>query len=141
MSVPTSTSAAVLAPSQPIDPDTAIPVQGPDLSTPLSRFADVVKTNEWPESFGAGLIGSCTNSSYTDMTRAESLVKQFSAEGLEAFVEKISLPGGQTIYRVRVGPYAEHLEAQEIAQEIVTKTGLRPLILPAPAQPNTDDPS
>lgn len=41
----------------------------PDLSTPLSQFKDAVKINEWPESFGAGLIGSCTNSSYQDMTR------------------------------------------------------------------------
>jgi len=79
--------------------------------------------------------------SFRERERADSMVKQFSAEGLEAFVEKTPLPGGQTIYRVRVGPYAERLEAQEIAQEIINKTGLRPLILPAPAQPSTDDPS
>jgi D-alanyl-D-alanine carboxypeptidase len=79
--------------------------------------------------------------SFRERERAESLVKQFSANGLEAFVEKIPLTGGQTVYRVRVGPYAELLEAQEIAQEISTKSGLRPLILPAPAQQSTDDPS
>jgi D-alanyl-D-alanine carboxypeptidase len=79
--------------------------------------------------------------SFRERERAESLVKQFSADGLESFVETIPFPGGQTIYRVRVGPYAERLEAQEIAQEIINKTGLRPLILPAPAQPSTDDPS
>ena len=39
----------------------------PDLSTPLSAFKNAVKTNEWPETFGAGLIGSCTNSSYAGM--------------------------------------------------------------------------
>lgn len=55
----------------------------PDLSTPLSSFKSAVKTNEWPETFGAGLIGSCTNSSYADMTRAESLVRQASAAGLK----------------------------------------------------------
>src|ERR1051326_4492558 len=48
----------------------------PDLSTPLSKFSEAVKKNDWPETFGAGLIGSCTNSSYQDMTRAEDLVKQ-----------------------------------------------------------------
>ncbi|KAL9115571.1 MAG: hypothetical protein Q9187_007274, partial [Circinaria calcarea] len=45
----------------------------PDLSTPLSLFKKAVETNQWPEAFGAGLIGSCTNSSYQDMTRAEDL--------------------------------------------------------------------
>lgn len=79
--------------------------------------------------------------SFRERDRAESLVKQFSADGLESFVETIPSPGSQTIYRVRVGPYAERLEAQEIAQEIINKTGLRPLILPAPAQPSIDDPS
>jgi cell division protein FtsN len=69
-------------------------------------------------------------------------VKQFSADGFEAFVETISLTGGQTTYRVRVGPYAELLEAQEIAQEILHKSDLRVLILPAPAaRQTTDNPS
>ena len=63
--------------------------------------------------------------SFRERDRAESLVKQFSADGFEAFVEKIALTGGQTIYRVRVGPYAERLEAQEIAQEILNKSGLQ----------------
>ena len=54
----------------------------PDLSTPISKFADLVKEKSWPETFSSGLIGSCTNSSYADMTRAEDLVKQASAAGL-----------------------------------------------------------
>jgi serine-type D-Ala-D-Ala carboxypeptidase (penicillin-binding protein 5/6) len=79
---------------------------------------------------------------FREQERAESLLKQFSANGLEAFVEKISLAGGQTAYRVRVGPYAELIEAQEIAQEILNKNGLKVLILPAPAAPQSaDDPS
>jgi D-alanyl-D-alanine carboxypeptidase len=77
--------------------------------------------------------------SFRERDRAESLVKQFSADGFEAFVETISLTGGQTTYRVRVGPYAELLEAQEIAQEILHKSGLRVLILPAPAARQTAD--
>ena len=79
---------------------------------------------------------------FRERGRAESLIKQFSANGFEAFVEQTSLTGGQTAYRVRVGPYAELLEAQEIAQEIQDKSGLRVLIVPAPARQETqDDPS
>ncbi|KAF2156484.1 mitochondrial aconitate hydratase [Myriangium duriaei CBS 260.36] len=69
----------------------------PDLSTPLSKFSDMVKTNEWPETFGAGLIGSCTNSSYQDMTRAESLVKQAQAAGLKPKADFFITPGSEQI--------------------------------------------
>ncbi|KAL8670259.1 MAG: hypothetical protein Q9168_005195 [Polycauliona sp. 1 TL-2023] len=69
----------------------------PDLSTPLSQFKDAVKINEWPESFGAGLIGSCTNSSYEDMTRAEDLVKQASAVGLQPRADFFITPGSEQI--------------------------------------------
>ncbi|KAF4548035.1 Aconitate hydratase-like protein 2 [Elsinoe fawcettii] len=69
----------------------------PDLSTPLSKFSDLVKANEWPETFGAGLIGSCTNSSYQDMTRAESLVKQASAAGLKPKADFFITPGSEQI--------------------------------------------
>ena len=80
--------------------------------------------------------------SFRERDRAETLLKQFSENGFEAFVEKISLTESQTSYRVRVGPYAELLEAQEIAQEILNKSGLRALILPAPTQQeNSDNPS
>lgn len=69
----------------------------PDLSTPLSQFKDAVKVNGWPERFGAGLIGSCTNSSYQDMTRAEDLVKQASAAGLEPKADFFITPGSEQI--------------------------------------------
>ncbi len=69
----------------------------PDLSTPLSLFKDAVKANEWPETFGAGLIGSCTNSSYADMTRAESLVRQASAAGLQPKADFFITPGSEQI--------------------------------------------
>ncbi|KAL9604972.1 MAG: hypothetical protein Q9219_000160 [cf. Caloplaca sp. 3 TL-2023] len=69
----------------------------PDLSTPLSQFKNAVKTNSWPESFGAGLIGSCTNSSYQDMTRAEDLVKQASAAGIQPKVDFFITPGSEQI--------------------------------------------
>ena len=69
----------------------------PDLSTPLSMFKSAVKANRWPESFGAGLIGSCTNSSYQDMTRAEDLVKQASAAGLKPKADFFVTPGSEQI--------------------------------------------
>ncbi len=69
----------------------------PDLSTPLSTFKDAVRVNNWPENFGAGLIGSCTNSSYQDMTRAEDLVKQASAAGLTPKSDFFITPGSEQI--------------------------------------------
>ncbi|HML86392.1 MAG TPA: aconitase family protein, partial [Bacteroidales bacterium] len=47
----------------------------PDLATPLSKFAEEVKKNKWPAVLSAGLIGSCTNSSYEDISRAASVAK------------------------------------------------------------------
>lgn len=69
----------------------------PDLSVPLSKFADTVREKDWPETFGAGLIGSCTNSSYEDMTRAEDLVKQASAAGLKPKSDFFITPGSEQI--------------------------------------------
>merc|ERR1712093_469522 len=47
----------------------------PDLATPISKFKDAVKENKWPQELKVGLIGSCTNSSYEDMTRAASIAQ------------------------------------------------------------------
>ena len=48
----------------------------PDLSTPVSEIGDKAKENDWPLKVDWGLIGSCTNSSYEDLTRAASIAKQ-----------------------------------------------------------------
>jgi homoaconitase len=69
----------------------------PDLSTPLSKFKEAVEINKWPATFGAGLIGSCTNSSYEDMTRAEDLVKQAHAAGLKPKSDFFITPGSEQI--------------------------------------------
>ncbi|RMZ87993.1 hypothetical protein DV736_g4783, partial [Chaetothyriales sp. CBS 134916] len=69
----------------------------PDLSTPLSKFKDAVKSNNWPATLSAGLIGSCTNSSYEDMTRAEDLVKQAQAAGLQPKADFFITPGSEQI--------------------------------------------
>ncbi|KIW52809.1 aconitate hydratase, mitochondrial [Exophiala xenobiotica] len=69
----------------------------PDLSTPLSKFREAVKTNKWPDTFSAGLIGSCTNSSFEDMTRAEDLVKQAQAAGLKPRSDFFITPGSEQV--------------------------------------------
>ncbi|KAB8606218.1 hypothetical protein FH972_025849 [Carpinus fangiana] len=69
----------------------------PDFSVPLSKFKEQVQANNWPETFGAGLIGSCTNSSYEDMTRSESLVKQAKAAGLKPKADFFVTPGSEQI--------------------------------------------
>lgn len=69
----------------------------PDLSTPLSKFKEVAKENEWPARLSAGLIGSCTNSSYQDMLRAESLVTQAEVVGLKPKVDFFVTPGSEQI--------------------------------------------
>lgn len=69
----------------------------PDLSTPLSKFKSVVEEKGWPATFGAGLIGSCTNSSYQDMTRSEDIVKQASAAGLKPKADFFITPGSEQI--------------------------------------------
>jgi aconitate hydratase len=69
----------------------------PDLAHPLSEFADAVKANGWPEELTAGLIGSCTNSSYEDMARSVSLCKQAAAHGVKADIPFTITPGSEQI--------------------------------------------
>ncbi|KAL4896925.1 hypothetical protein BDV59DRAFT_190829 [Aspergillus ambiguus] len=65
----------------------------PDLSTPLSKFRAAVKENDWPETLTAGLIGSCTNSSFEDMGRAASLAQQAIGAGLTPKMPLLISPG------------------------------------------------
>ena len=53
----------------------------PDLATPLSQFADACRKNGWPTNLKASLIGSCTNSSYEDLTRSASVARQALSAG------------------------------------------------------------
>lgn len=69
----------------------------PDLATPLSKFKEVVKEQQWPEVLSAGLIGSCTNSSYEDMTRVESLLKDAKEAGLKPAADFYITPGSEQI--------------------------------------------
>jgi homoaconitase len=69
----------------------------PDLSTPLSLFREKIHENNWPTQLSVGLIGSCTNSSYEDMTRAVGIAKQAAAAGLKARVPFLVTPGSEQI--------------------------------------------
>ncbi len=55
----------------------------PDLAWPISKFAEAVKNNKWPEKLEVALIGSCTNSSYEDISRSASVAKQAIDKNLE----------------------------------------------------------
>lgn len=69
----------------------------PDLATPISKLKEVATANGWPLKIEAGLIGSCTNSSYEDISRAVSLAKQVSAKGLKSKAEFMINPGSEQI--------------------------------------------
>lgn len=69
----------------------------PDLATPLSKFASFVQENGWKDRISASLIGSCTNSSYEDMTRVADLARQAKAVGLSSEVPFLCTPGSEQI--------------------------------------------
>lgn len=69
----------------------------PDLATPLSKFKEAVKANNWPENMEVGLIGSCTNSSYEDISRAASVAKQAVDKELVAKAEYTVTPGSEMV--------------------------------------------
>ena len=69
----------------------------PDLAWPISKFADAVKANNWPEKLEVALIGSCTNSSYEDISRSASLAAQATAKGFKAKAEFTITPGSEQV--------------------------------------------
>ena len=69
----------------------------PDLAWPISKFADAVKENNWPAQLEVGLIGSCTNSSYEDITRAASIATQAIDKGLKTRAEFTVTPGSELV--------------------------------------------
>lgn len=69
----------------------------PDLAWPLSKFAAAVKENGWPAKLEVGLIGSCTNSSYEDISRAASLAQQAVDKKLVAKSEFTITPGSEQV--------------------------------------------
>ncbi|KAI0743307.1 aconitate hydratase [Irpex lacteus] len=69
----------------------------PDLATPLSKFAEAVKKNNWPSELKVALIGSCTNSSYEDMSRAASIAREASEHGLHTKSKFTITPGSEQV--------------------------------------------
>jgi len=69
----------------------------PDLATPISKMKEVALANGWPMKIDVGLIGSCTNSSYEDISRAVSVAKQVAEKGLTAKSEYCINPGSEQI--------------------------------------------
>lgn len=69
----------------------------PDLATPISKMKEVAAANGWPTNIEVGLIGSCTNSSYEDISRAASLAKQVADKNLKTKAEFTITPGSEQV--------------------------------------------
>jgi aconitate hydratase len=69
----------------------------PDLATPISKLKEEAIKNGWPTKISVGLLGSCTNSSYEDISRAVSLAKQVKSKNLRAKAEYLINPGSEQI--------------------------------------------
>ena len=69
----------------------------PDLATPISQMKAAAAANNWPTKIEVGLIGSCTNSSYEDISRSVSLAKQVKAKGLKLNSEFTITPGSEQV--------------------------------------------
>ncbi len=69
----------------------------PDLAWPISKLKDAVMTNGWPAELEVGLIGSCTNSSYEDLTRAASVARQAADKKLKTKSEYTITPGSELV--------------------------------------------
>lgn len=69
----------------------------PDLATPISKMKEAAAANGWPTKVEVGLIGSCTNSSYEDISRAVSLARQAAEKGLKPKAEYTITPGSEQV--------------------------------------------
>lgn len=69
----------------------------PDLATPISKMKEEAARNNWPVDVEVGLIGSCTNSSYEDISRAASVAKYALSKNIKAKAEFTITPGSEQI--------------------------------------------
>ncbi|CAC9975118.1 aconitate hydratase [Flavobacterium sp. WLB] len=69
----------------------------PDLATPISKMKEEAIKNNWPLQIQVGLIGSCTNSSYEDISRAASLARQVADKNLKTKAEFTITPGSEVV--------------------------------------------
>ncbi|MEN9447873.1 MAG: hypothetical protein RJA25_1163 [Bacteroidota bacterium] len=70
----------------------------PDLATPISKMKETAEKNGWPLEVKVGLIGSCTNSSYEDISRAASLAKQVKEKNLKSKAQFTITPGSEQVH-------------------------------------------
>jgi aconitate hydratase len=70
----------------------------PDLAHPLSRMAADASKNGYPAQISAALVGSCTNSSYEDITRAAAVAREALGQGVKACVPLLVTPGSEQVY-------------------------------------------
>lgn len=84
-----------------IDLNTLAPLingpHSPDYAHKVSEIGATAEANDWPIEISAALIGSCTNSSYEDITRAASIARQASAKGLKAKTKLLITPGSEQV--------------------------------------------
>jgi aconitate hydratase len=69
----------------------------PDLATPISKLAAAVKEHGWPDTVEVALIGSCTNSSYEDISRSAAIAADAIAKGLKTRSEYTITPGSEMV--------------------------------------------
>ena len=69
----------------------------PDKATPISKMDEEATKNNWPKKVEVGLIGSCTNSSYEDISRASSIAKQALDKNLKAKAKYTITPGSEKV--------------------------------------------
>ncbi len=99
-----------------IDLDTLEPLingpHTPDLARPLSELGAEARENSWPVDISAALVGSCTNSSYEDISRAASIARDAAAKGLKAKVPFMVTPGSEATMRtIQRDGFLQDLEA------------------------------
>lgn len=69
----------------------------PDIATPISKMAELAKENDWPTELEYGLIGSCTNSSYEDISRSASIAAQAVEDGIAPKATLTITPGSEQV--------------------------------------------
>ncbi|MGC6532928.1 MAG: aconitate hydratase [Flavobacteriales bacterium] len=69
----------------------------PDIATPISKMGEVARANGWPTKVEVGLIGSCTNSSYEDISRSASIAEQALDKGLYTKAKFTITPGSEQV--------------------------------------------
>ena len=72
--------------------------RSPDVARPISQLARDLESNHWPSDLKVALIGSCTNSSYEDMSRAATVAEQANRQGLKAKCYFLITPGSDQIH-------------------------------------------